>query len=94
MDKDKVKPSLMDTWRQRCKVCNRVDYFDFTISDECWRRIVPAPFRHRVVCLQCFDSFASQKGISYIKDLSDLVFVGDMASFDCEIEKANIPLLE
>jgi len=51
--------------RQICKACGCPDKFDFNVPDEMWRGIVPREYRHGVVCLDCFDSFASEKGIDY-----------------------------
>ena len=65
------------TFPQRCKVCGKRDKFDFTVIDEIWNSIVPKPFRNNVVCLACFDAFASQKGIKYADTIfPELYFSG------------------
>lgn len=62
---------------QRCKVCLRPSELDFYVSDETWARVVPEPYRHLVVCLGCFDAFASQRGVAYAHDIGgDLSFCG------------------
>ena len=55
---------------ERCKVCLRASGFSFHITDDMWAKVVPEPFRKKVVCLTCFDSFASAKGIAYVEALS------------------------
>ena len=70
------------TFPQRCKVCGKRDKFDFSVSDEVWELVVPEPYRNRVVCLGCFDAFASQKGVRYAHALAkEIYFAGDGASF-------------
>ena len=62
---------------QRCKVCLRPSELDFRVSDETWARVVPEPYRNLVVCLGCFDAFASQRGVAYAHDVGgDLNFCG------------------
>ena len=71
------------TWRelrQRCKVCGCRDKFDFSVSDEVWRSIVPPSYQNRVVCLPCFDDFAQKKGVDYSTSIKTLHFAGDRAS--------------
>ena len=76
----------MSLWPQRCKVCGRVDKFNFTVSDEIWKKVVPMPFQNHVVCLTCFDAFASLKGIDYANDISaEIYFDGDKGSFELRI---------
>ena len=55
--------------------------FDFGVPDDIWEQIVPPDLRHRVVCISCFDSFASHKGIRYAASMrKEIYFVGDMAN--------------
>lgn len=76
----------MSVFPQRCKVCGCRDRFNFTVSDEVWERVVPEPFRSRVVCLGCFDAFASQRGVRYASELNSIVqFVGDEASLTLQV---------
>jgi hypothetical protein len=73
--KERLKMSLT---RQRCKVCWKVDKFDFHVPDDLWEKIVPPEFQNRVVCLACFDDFAKEKDIDYVQYLDDyLYFAGD-----------------
>jgi hypothetical protein len=67
--------------RQTCRVCECADKFDFHVSDEVWERIVPQQFQKSVVCLDCFDDFASEKKIDYSDAIDVLHFAGDGAVF-------------
>ena len=73
------------SWPQRCKVCGRVDRMNFDVPDKVWKRVVPKPFRNEVVCLPCFDFFASAKGVDYSMDIGEVMFVGEAAYFDFDI---------
>ena len=85
---NKVLPEWDDVgFRQRCKVCNRSDHFNFHIDDEVWLRVLPKHYAEAVVCLACFDYFASAKGIPYHHALKDVIFVGDIAHFDFDITR-------
>jgi hypothetical protein len=63
------------TQHQTCRVCGHRDKFDFHIPDDLWQQIVPPEYQNHVVCLGCFDDFATQKGIGYSIDA--LYFAGD-----------------
>jgi hypothetical protein len=67
--------------RQKCKVCGCLDKFNFTIRDTVWRKVVPARYRNKVVCLACFDAFAFKRRIDYSAALKVLYFAGDGAVF-------------
>jgi hypothetical protein len=51
------------------------------VPDEIWNGVVPLEYRQRVVCLDCFDSFASEKQIDYSDSIEVLYFAGDKATF-------------
>lgn len=68
--------------RQKCKVCGQSDGFNFNVSDDVWKNVVPKRFQNRVVCLRCFDEFAAQKGMDYTGAITQLSFAGVQASFD------------
>ena len=76
---------------QRCKVCRRVDRMNFSVSDQKWSEVLPKQYADGVVCLTCFDFFASAKGIDYHEDLSDMEFVGEAAHFDFAITMRRAP---
>jgi hypothetical protein len=66
--------------RQTCKVCRCSDKFDFHVSDEAWRNVVPEDYRNGVVCLSCFDRFAHEAGVTYHGEVDRLYFAGDAAT--------------
>lgn len=69
---------------QRCKVCGRVDRWNFQVDDKTWGAIVPNEFKDCVVCLPCFDYFASAKNIAYDLD-REIHFVGEKSIFKARI---------
>lgn len=77
------------SWPQRCKVCNRVDRMNFHVDDEVWNRVLPKHYAEGVVCLSCFDFFASAKGIGYEDAVKDVIFVGEAAHFYFGIEERH-----
>jgi hypothetical protein len=68
--------------RQRCKACWHADGFDFHVPDWLWVAVVPPTLRDHVVCLSCFDDFASEKGISYKDHLDTVFFAGVQVAFE------------
>ncbi|MBA7652923.1 hypothetical protein ES703_60762 [subsurface metagenome] len=78
----------INTTRQICKVCGLPDYFNFNVPDKIWQRIVPRIYQNKVVCLPCFDRFATIKNINYAKYFSNFLFVGDKAYFTFKIIEA------
>jgi hypothetical protein len=65
----------------------RADGFDFTVSDEVWKAVVPEEYQAKAVYLPCFDSFASLRGIRYAQALrSEIYFAGWMASLVLRIK--------
>jgi hypothetical protein len=77
-----------DSHQQTCKVCGRSDKFNFDIPDDLWAVIVPAEFAQKVVCLSCFDDFATRKEIDYATSLRSLYFAGNKASFEFNVVQA------
>lgn len=67
--------------RQTCKACHRPDKFDFTVSDEVWRAVVPLELQTKVVCLNCFDDFAREAQVDYSNAIQLVYFAGDQACF-------------
>lgn len=76
------EPPYNTCQRQTCKACGRPDKFDFFIPDELWHSVVPPELAGRVVCLFCFDDFASRRGVQYADALRSLYFAGDAATFE------------
>lgn len=71
----------MHITQQTCKVCGRIDKFNFNVPDNIWARIVPHEFQNRVVCLSCFDDFAKEKNINYVDYIDELYFAGKRGTF-------------
>jgi len=71
--------------QQTCKVCGRPDKFDFQVPDNIWCLIVPLEYQTKVVCLACFDDFATAKNIDYSTSLQTIYFAGSKASFKFEV---------
>jgi hypothetical protein len=76
------KVKIREEMGQTCKACGRRDKFDFHVPDDVWLSIVPESLSGLVVCLSCFDEFASKKGIDYSAHLRALYFVGDREAIE------------
>jgi hypothetical protein len=76
-----IRTKQRDFIRQKCHVCHCEDKFNFHVSDELWRQVVPQPLWHNVVCLQCFDELARKKNIDYSDSIGTLYFAGKQATF-------------
>ena len=51
--------------RELCKRCWRFNPVGFSVPDEVWNRVVPEEFRNRVLCIMCFDYFATEHGVDW-----------------------------
>lgn len=69
------------TLQQRCKVCGNRDKFDFHVSNEVWKAVVPEKYQNRVVCLACFDDFVEKKRIDKAIQLELICFAGRRIRF-------------
>jgi len=65
-----------------CRVCGRVDKFDFKVPDRLWTQVVPAEYVSGVVCIACFDRFAADSGADYTEAIGTLYFAGEAACFE------------
>jgi len=72
---------LTDPHQQTCKVCGRKDKFNFNVQNETWEEVIPPMLQNNVVCLACFDAFASLKKINYV--IESLYFAGEQKTFSC-----------
>ncbi len=63
--------------QQRCKVCGCRDKFDFHVPDHIWENIIPEKYQNKVVCLACFDDFASKRKVDYSTSIQMLYFAGN-----------------
>jgi len=60
-----------------CAVCGREKIqFDYTVTDELWRDIVPAKMRLGVVCLPCLDKLTKERGADLGANIICLQFTG------------------
>lgn len=66
-------------------MCGRPDKFDFQVPDDIWRLIVPPKYQTKVVCLACFDDFATARDIDYSMSLRTLYFASGKTSFKFEV---------
>ncbi len=78
-----------ESQRQTCKVCGCSDKFDYHLSDDLWRKVVPRRYQKSVVCLDCFDDLAFEKKIDYAGSIDVLHFAGDRAVFKFRKESAQ-----
>ena len=67
--------------QQTCKVCGCADKFDFKVPNRLWRQVVPREYQNKVVCLECFDDLAFERGVDYAGFIETLYFAGDQATF-------------
>lgn len=77
--------------RQTCKACHCADKFNYRVPDRLWEQIVPRPLQDGVVCLDCFDSFASEKGIQYAEALESVYFAGEKAAMELRVVRSHDP---
>jgi hypothetical protein len=75
--------------RQRCSACHCEEKFNFHVADDVWKRVVPQDYQNRVVCLACFDDFASRNNVDYSESLNELYFAGDKATVKFEATSSH-----
>ena len=51
--------------REVCKRCFRENAVGFLVPDEVWQAVVPKRYRNKVLCISCFDEFATRRGIDW-----------------------------
>lgn len=51
--------------RERCKCCQRYNPVGFVVPDDIWSAVVPPEFATSVLCIMCFDGFATERGIAW-----------------------------
>ncbi len=76
---------MMDEWPEGisdgltlpCAICLAHPVkFDFAVTDELWRMVVPEQPRRGVVCLPCYNRLATEKGIDWANGLEQVQFTG------------------
>jgi len=50
-----------------CAVCGFLENCDFKVMDDAWQTIVPIEYRNEIVCVKCFEAFASAKQIELLR---------------------------
>jgi len=51
--------------RETCKRCWWENPVGFSVPDDVWRAAVPARHRTHVLCLTCFDRYATSRGVDW-----------------------------
>jgi hypothetical protein len=72
-----------------CRACGYSDKFDFNVPNELWKEIVPLDYQNDVICLECFDEFAFEKGVDYATSIGTLYFAGNQAVFEFQTVSAQ-----
>lgn len=67
---------ISDGLTQPCEICGKRPAFDYRVSDEFWRFVVPNIFRRGVVCLPCLDGMAAAQGLDVSAHLEQVQFCG------------------
>ena len=75
--------------KQTYKVCGCTDKFDFKVPNRLWKKVVPVEYQNKVVCLECFDELAFEKGVDYSDFIDVLYFAGDQATFKFQAVEAQ-----
>lgn len=52
-----------------CSICNNKVYWDYTVEDEFWERIVSCKYKLSVICISCLDDIAKQNN----EDISEYI---------------------
>lgn len=55
--------------REICKACWKINRIGFIVPNEIWNKSVPNFFKNKVLCLDCFTTFADEAGIEWDKDI-------------------------
>lgn len=58
-----LRPGLR---RETCKRCWRENPVGFSVPDDVWRVVVPTRHTNHVLCLNCFDRYATRRGVDWI----------------------------
>lgn len=59
-----------------CEVCGCRPSFDYIVTDEAWKTVVPPLMRPGAVCLPCFDRMAQRFGVHVSDVLVSIQFTG------------------
>jgi len=53
--------------RGACKVCGSPDKGDFEIPNDIRKTVIPTEYQNKVVCVECFGTFACEKQIELFR---------------------------
>ncbi len=59
-----------------CSICKRKVSFDYHVSGDFWKNVVPSKYKLDVVCLPCLDTLASKTGLDVAGHLEFVQFTG------------------
>lgn len=60
-----------------CAICGKKNIkFDYNVTDNLWNQVVPKNIRRKVICLECFDKLAKEKGIKLSEGIQSIQFTG------------------
>jgi len=69
--------SLPDKLLLPCSICGcRVD-FDYIVDDFLWNEVVPKQHKLNVVCLNCLDVLATEKGENVCEHIKRMFYCGE-----------------
>lgn len=72
-----LPPSISDGLVLPCAMCGKGKIqFDYTVTDELWRDVVPVEMRLGVICLPCLDKLAKENGADLGANIISLQFTG------------------
>lgn len=60
-----------------CFGCGKTVDFDFVVTDDTWKSVVPREYRTAALCLRCFDEMATHKGIEWVKYVVSVQYTGE-----------------
>jgi len=67
---------VSDGLRLPCSLCDQRPYFDYTVTDEVWKKVTPKEYRLGVLCLSCFDLLAHRQEVNIAQDILQVQFTG------------------
>lgn len=73
---DEWPAAVSDGLTLGCQRCGIIPKFDYRISDEIWRKLVPENEQLGVICLPCLDNIAAATGIDFADALEEVQFTG------------------
>ena len=82
MQKEGWVDGISDGLLLPCKICKRHVDFDYIVSDDMWKTVVPIEHLRDVICLLCFDRLAREKGIDISDGLRSVQFTGHGKTID------------